>query len=182
MDAFEINKIAGAVLAALLVIFATRTISDLVFEHHTPEKPGYEIAVADTGTSEGSKGTEEKVKPLGARLASADIDRGKKVAKKCKACHTFDKGGKTGVGPNLYDIVARKMAAVSGFAYSSALSGKGGTWSFDELECFIANPKKCFKGTKMAFKGISKPQDRADLILYLRSLSDKPAALPQPGS
>ncbi|MGI9381368.1 MAG: c-type cytochrome [Methyloligellaceae bacterium] len=179
MDSIELNKYAGAILAALLVLFGTKTIVDISFKKHPPAKPGYNVEVASTGDS-GAKTDEkkDKVEPLGVRLAKADVAKGESQAKKCKACHTFNSGGKNGTGPNLYNIVNRKVAAVDGFAYSKSLTEKGGDWEYGFLECFIKNPKKCLPGTKMAFAGVKKPGQRADLILYLRSLAETPAELP----
>lgn len=179
MDAFELNKIAGAVLAALLVVFSTKFMSDIIFHHKAPAKLGYEIEVADAKTGSGPAKAPEQVAPLAERLKTASIEGGQKLAKKCAACHTFESGGANKIGPNLYGVLDKAIAGVAGFAYSSAMKAKGGNWDYAALECFIENPKKCIPKTKMAFKGIKKPGQRADLILYLRSLSDNPAALPQ---
>ena len=179
MDSIELNKYAGAILAALLVLFGTKTIVDISFKKHPPAQPGYNVEVASTGDTGGqADAKKDEVEPLGVRLASADIGKGESQAKKCKACHTFNSGGKNGTGPNLYDIVNRKLAAIDGFAYSQALIDKGGNWDYEFLECFLENPKKCLPGTKMAFAGIKRPNQRADLILYLRSLAETPAGLP----
>ncbi len=110
-------------------------------------------------------------------LASADAGAGAKVFKKCKACHTADKGGKNKVGPNLWDIVGKAKAA-AGFKFSGALKGLGGTWTYKDLDGFLADPKGFAKGTKMGFAGVKKPKARAHLIAYLRSLSDQPKPLP----
>lgn len=179
MDAFEFNKIAGCLLAALLVFFGARTISNFVFDRHALEKAGYEIEVAEATVS----GAEEKKTivqdaPIAVRLAKADTSRGESVAKKCKACHSFTKGGKNGVGPNLWSIVLRDVGKVSGYSYSQALIALGGKWDYSVLDKFLANPKKAVPSTKMAFKGIAKPEQRADLILYLHGLSDKLSPLP----
>lgn len=177
MDSYELNKIAGAVLFALLAIFGTKVMADLLFTVPKPEKPGYEVALQTEGGATAETKTEETV-PLGELLKAADADRGQRVAKKCTACHTFDKGGANKVGPNLYAIVGRALGAVDGFAYSGALKGKGGDWGYAELDAFIANPKKWMPGTKMAFAGVKKPTQRADLLLYLRNFADSPAPLP----
>lgn len=182
MDSFEFNKIAGAVLAALLVFFGLREVSHVVFSEQAPEKPGYVVAVqSDSGSSTSSQAAkkEEKKVPIGVLLASADVEKGKKVIKKCVSCHTLEKDGKNKVGPNLWDIVGRKYAGLEAFAYSKALKAKEGTWSYEDLDAFFEKPKAWLPGTKMVFRGISKPQQRADLILYLRSLSDSPKPLPE---
>ncbi len=113
-----------------------------------------------------------------ALLASADAGDGKKVFRKCKACHTADKGGRHRVGPNLWDVVGRAKAGAGGYRFSGALAGLGGTWTFEDLDAFLARPKAFAPGTKMTFRGVKKAADRAALIAYLRSLSDSPKPLP----
>ena len=117
-------------------------------------------------------------KPVGEMIAAADADRGQKVFNKCKACHTVDKGGKNGIGPNLWNIVNRAPAGVDGFKYSDAIEGlKNKPWSFENLDAFLAKPKDYAKGTKMTFVGLPKDRDRFDLLAYLRTLADSPAPL-----
>ena len=105
-------------------------------------------------------------------VEAADAKKGKKVYNKCKACHSINKGGKNKVGPNLYGIVGRKAAQVKGFKYSKALKNSGLTWDDATLDKFLKKPKKLVKKTKMAFGGIKKDSQRADLIAYLKSNSD----------
>ena len=113
-------------------------------------------------------------------LAAADVAAGKKSARKCSACHTFDEGGANKIGPNLWNIVNRPIASDGDFAYSKALKGKaGGTWTYEELDAFLAKPKAYAPGNKMTFPGFKKVGARADMIAYLRSLSGSPAALPE---
>ena len=111
-------------------------------------------------------------------LASADAGKGAKIAKKCASCHSFNKGGKNKVGPNLWNIVNKSKASVDGYKYSKALAGHGGAWDWDALNGFLANPKAYVKGTKMAYAGLKKDGDRAAMLAYLRSLSETPADLP----
>jgi cytochrome c len=115
---------------------------------------------------------------LSALLASADPAAGEKVFKKCKACHTVEQGGKNKVGPNLWNVVGGTKAGADGFAYSGALSGLGGEWTYQDLDAYLTKPKDFAPGTKMSFGGLKKPGDRASVISYLRTLSDSPKPLP----
>ncbi len=181
MDSFEFNKIAGAVLFAALVAFGLGMLSDIIFEGREAEAPGYIIEVAETEV-EAADGEAAAEEPIAALLASADAAAGEAVAKKCAACHTFEKGGANKVGPVLWNVVNRPVAAVEGFKYSDALTAfaEGGTvWDYEQLDGFLAAPKSYVSGTSMGFAGLKKPADRANLIAYLRSLADEPAPLPQ---
>ncbi len=180
MDSFEFNKIAGALLFAFLIILGSRTRANIIFATHAPDKPGYVVEIEETEKK--GKGTDKAAADapkLAALLPKADAGKGKKVAKKCAICHSFDKGGKTKAGPNLYGIVNKALGQAQGFAYSSALEAKGGDWSFAALDAFVTNPKAYMPGTKMAFPGIKKPGQRAQLLMYLRGLSDAPVELPK---
>ena len=118
---------------------------------------------------------------LGALLAKADKDRGQNASKACAACHDFTKGGPNKVGPNLWDVMGRNMAAAADFSYSDALKAMSAKpWTYEELDAWLKSPKTTVAGTKMAFAGIAKDQDRADVIAYLASLSDAPKPFPKP--
>ncbi len=179
MDSFEINKIAGAVLLALLVLFGTKTMSNIMFKVDKPEKPGYVVEVADAADHGAEKAEAVKQVSFAALLAQASAEKGKGVAKKCAACHTFDKGGKNKIGPNLSGIMGRALGSGDGFAYSPALKAKGGNWDYESLNQFLTKPKTFIKGTKMAFAGVKKDGQRADLILYLREQGDDKPPLPE---
>jgi len=116
---------------------------------------------------------------IAALLATADAAQGKAVAKKCAACHNFEKDGPNKIGPNLWDIVGAKHAHKEDFKYSDAIKGMADKeWTYAELDAFLTAPKQYAPGTKLAFPGIKKPEDRAALLAYLRSLSDSPKPLP----
>ncbi len=176
MDLYELNKIAGAILAAALMVMFINEIGNLLVKPSVPEKSLFASMVGadDTKTAE-----KEEVPPLATLLQAADADKGAKVAKKCVSCHTFEKGGKNKVGPNLYNVLGRDIAAADGFGFSGALTGLEGNWTYEAMDAFLTNPKKFAKGTKMTFGGLKKPVDRADLIAYMRGFADSPPELPK---
>jgi cytochrome c len=177
MDSFELNKILGAILGTCLVLLVTSFAASAIFSPHKPAKPGFEIAVKEEAAG-GEKAAAAAPEPIEKLLQTADIKKGEAAAKKCVACHTFAKGDKNGVGPNLYAIVGDKKGEGRGFNFSAAMKGKGGSWSIDDLNQFLNNPKGYIPGTAMGFAGIQKDGERADVLAYLNSLSDKPAPLP----
>jgi cytochrome c len=180
MDSFEFNKIAGGLLGTLLFTMALGVFSDGIFSHAKLAKPGYDLPAAEEGGAEGGAAAPAAAAPLPERLAKADPKKGEASAKACTACHNFEKGAGAKIGPPLYGVVDRARASVPGFAYSDAMKSKGGNWTFDELDKFVANPKGDIPGTKMAYAGEKDPQKRADIVDYLNSLSDSPKPLPKP--
>lgn len=178
MDSYELNKILGAVLGTCLAVLSLNIASGAIFTAPKPEKPGYDIAVPEEAAKGGAPAAEQ-AQPIAVRLASADAGKGESAAKKCQACHTFAKGEPNKVGPNLYGVINRPKASIAGFNYSAALKGKGGNWTFEDIDHFIQNPKGFAQGTTMAFPGVSRGGERADIILFLNGKSDSPAALPQ---
>ena len=178
MDSFEFNKIAGAVLGTLLFIMGLGIVSDAVFKGGVPKQSAYALPAAEEAPAGGAAAAAAPSVPLPELLAKADAKKGEGLFKACASCHVADKGGANKVGPALYGIVNRQIASAAGFGYSDALKGKGGNWSYDNLDHFIANPKGFASGTKMAYGGEKDAAKRADLIAYLRSMADAPAALP----
>lgn len=184
MNAYEFNKIAGALLTAMLVTMVIGVVGNVLVHPKKLEKAAYVVEGVEAKPEAGAAAAPAVLAPIAPLLANASVDAGKAVFKQCAACHTPDKGGKNGVGPNLYDTVGSKKAHVQGFAYSNAMkaaSEKGGDealWSYERLNAFIANPKAVVPGTKMTFAGLRKPEDRANVIAYLRTLSDSPKPLP----
>lgn len=178
MNSFELNKILGAVLATCLALLALNIGASALFAPEAPAKPGFNIAVKEEGAG-GPAAPAEPEKPIAVLLASASVEKGQAAAKQCASCHTFEKGGPNRVGPNLYDIVGHEIGTGrGGFNFSAAMKAKGGNWTYDELNAFLKNPRGAIPGTNMTFAGISRDGVRADLIAYLRSLSDSPQPLP----
>ena len=164
----EFNKTASAVLIAGLTAMAIGKVADATYRPDTSVKAsGFEVAQADTSAG----GAEAKtVVNVAALVASGDAGAGEKNFKKCKACHTTPQGGANRVGPNLWGIVGASKAGKDGFNYSDGMKTKGGSWTDEDLYHFLKKPKDFVKGTKMAFAGLKKDQDLADMIAYLKTL------------
>ena len=176
MNNLEGNKIFAAILLAGIVasgsgILAKHIVHPVEVKAHGSEE-----------VAEGAAAAPQKPEPILGLIAGADVARGQMVAKACAACHTFDAAGKDGVGPHLWNVMSRGQAAASGFAYSEAMAGhKGKQWTYADLNHFLWKPKSYVPGTKMAFMGVKKPEDRAALIAYLRTVGNAPKGLPSSG-
>ena len=187
MNSAKLNTIAGAVLFVLLVTMGLGMLSDIIFAPSEPEKPGYEIVVAEAGgEGEAEAAAEEpQVEPIGVRLASASAEDGEKLLRACASCHAFEKGGPNKVGPVLWNIVGRHPGSVEGFRYSGAMQeysqGQSVNWEYQNLNAFLAAPKKYISGTSMGFAGLKKVDERANLIAWMREQADNPLPLPAEG-
>jgi cytochrome c len=184
MDSFELNKMAGALLGAGVFAMGLGLLSETIFHAEKPAQPGFLVAVqeagAGAGAGQGASGAAAAA-PIAERLKVATVEDGKKAFSKCGSCHNAEKNGKNGTGPNLWGVVAGPLAHADGFAYSAGMkeaAGAGQKWDYDHLDKFLENPAGVVKGTKMSFKGLPKPEERAAVIQYLRSLADSPAPLP----
>jgi cytochrome c len=180
MDSFEWNKIIGAVLGTAIFIFVVRLVAEHVYEAEKPEKPGYVVEGVVEASAGSAAPVEEAMPDWGTVLPTADVAAGKTASVKCEQCHDLTKGGPNKIGPNLFGVVDRVRASHEGFAYSGAMKGKPGNWTYDELFKFIKAPGVDIPGTKMSFAGLRSEKDRINLIAYLRSNADAPAAIPAP--
>ena len=173
------NTVAGCFLASALFAMVVGKVSNALVAVHPLEKPA--IAVADVApTEQASAAPSAELPAIGPKLKDANADRGKQLfQQQCFTCHTVDKGGPNKVGPNQWDLVGRKKASEAGFSYSSALQSKGGEWTYEDINHMIFKPQAFVRGTKMAFVGLPKEQDRADIIAFLRTMNDNPPPLPQ---
>ena len=176
MDSFEINKIVAAVIVIFLVVFGIGKISDVIFHVEKPNTSAYKVEVS-TAVSDQDMNEVEKV-DIAALFAMGDISHGKNVWKKCSACHSIKKGGKNKIGPALYSVLGRNIAALDVYKYSKAFVKYGKSWTFEEMNGFLKKPQSYIKGTKMAFAGLKKEKDRASVILFMNQNSDNPLPLP----
>ena len=181
-DDLRWNKIFGAILGTLLTIFVLRQAAEMFFATTPPAKPGDAIAVQIA--SAGGESAAPDVPPdWGTVLPKADVAGGLAQSAKCASCHTFTNGGPNGTGPNNWGVIGRQPGTKAGFSYSSAMVAFGQKtpkWDYDHLYMFLANPQGYIDGTKMTFVGLKQPQDRINLIAWLRQQSSDPAAIPAP--
>ena len=179
METMEFNKIAGAVLGALLFTVGLNILAEGIFSPVMPAKPGFVIAVADQKAGPAPK--EVAAAPIADRMKTTNADAGAKVFNNCKTCHNAADGGPNQVGPNLWGVVGGPAAHMKTFSYSDAMMARaksGAMWTYDDLDKFLTKPSAYVPGTKMGFGGLPKPEDRAAVIMYLRSMSTTPMPMP----
>ena len=182
MSGFEINKILASIILAIIIFIIIGLVGNFVVKINYDESQitAYKIDIPETFTDSSTQtsANDEMVESISLLLAGASLEQGEKIFKKCGACHNYKKDSKSKIGPNLWNLINRQKASISGFAYSKALSDYGGKWTFEELNDFLYKPKEYIQGTKMNFAGLNNVEDRADLILWLRQYSDNPVPLP----
>lgn len=175
MDSFEWNKIFAAVIASVLLIMVIGIVAEQPF-HQEHAKPAFSIEVEAADTAEA---VVEEGPSFPELLAVASAENGARQWAKCRACHTVEKDGRNGTGPNLYGIVGRTVAALDEFNYSSALRGLGtSVWTYESLNQWLLSPKSFVSGTSMSYAGIRNDAQRADLIAYLATFSEAPVPYP----
>lgn len=166
MSGLELNKIAAAILLSSLIAMLVGTVANILYKPKLePKERGYQVEITEDTSVGDEKAEEINIQEL---MANASAENGKKIAKKCISCHSFEQGGANKIGPNIWNIVDAPKAHSSSFAYSSAMKSFGGTWTIDNLYAFLHKPSKYMPGTKMSFAGLRKPEDIADVIAYLK--------------
>lgn len=182
MDSFELNKIIGAILGTLLFVMGVGFLAEAIYHPIEDRGPGYLLAEAEAPGEHGGAAPEAAPEvPLGVLLASADATAGQAVAKKCASCHNFGEGEANKTGPGLYGVVGRLIGSHEGFAYSAGMEehkAAGDLWSYENLNAFLTSPKDFTPGTKMSFAGLKNPEERANMLAYLQTLSASPVPFP----
>ncbi len=181
MDSMDVNKGIAAILIAGIAFFITGTIGTILVHTKPLDKPVLAIAIPEPGGAGKEAAKPVVLAAIAPLLVKADLALGESTAKKlCSQCHTFNEGGKNGVGPNLYGSVGQPHGHVAGFNYSTGLKGKTGPWTYEDLNNWLFKPSAYVTGTRMAFAGIKDDQSRANVIAYMRTLSKNPVPLPAP--
>jgi len=168
------NKIIISIVLAIILVLGINKIANIIFYVEKPEKSAYQVTNVASSENTETSSTESKTTDIMALLASANVSDGEKVFKKCAACHSISKGGSNKIGPALWGVLGRKAGSVQDYKYSKTLAAYGKSWSFEEMNGFLTNPKEWIKGTKMSFAGLKKEKERAAIILYMNNNSDNP--------
>jgi len=179
------NKVAGVLIGGILIILVIKELGHVLVPSHAAHEldahnTSYPVdwAAMESGATGEVEVVEEGPTDYGLLLANASLSAGERITRRCQSCHTFDNGGATGTGPNLWDMVGQDIASRAGFNYSGALQAVEGGWSYEALDGFLESPRNFANGTAMSFAGLRDEEDRINLIAYLRSLSDNPMAMP----
>ena len=162
----QAKEFAPATGLALAIVIVSIVLANLLYHEKQVVRRGFQVEIAADGSAVKK---EEKILALADLMKLADINRGAKVAKKCASCHNIEKYAAAKVGPNLFGVLGRARGSAAGFAYSDGMKTKGGVWDRESVNQFLTKPKDFIPGTKMAFAGLKKAQDRADMILFLES-------------
>lgn len=178
MKSLFVNTVLGTTLAAALAVVGLGVVSDTLFQPHYPEEPAYPVELGGAEAPTAGEAAPEAEPDIALLLASASIEAGAKLTAQCTACHVFEQGGASGVGPFLWSVYGRPAGEVPGFNYSAAMAAFDQTWTAETLNAFLTAPKKYIEGTAMSYAGMKKAQDRANLIAYLHSLNPAAPALP----
>jgi cytochrome c len=173
------NTIAGWVLGAGIVLLGSTLVVGELYKAERPEKMGYPIAGV---VEEGHEGGGEAEQPIAHFLQTADAARGEAVFRKCAACHNADNGGANGLGPNLWGAMGGAVAQRAGFAFSEPLKARGGNWDWETMSAWLQSPRTFAPGTKMTFAGLSDPQERADVMLFLNQHGGNLTVPPPPAA
>ena len=171
------NKIIASIILAVILVLGINKITDIIFDVEKPEKSAYQVASVSTVTETTSASLNTDSGDIMALLASANVADGKKIFKKCAACHSIAKDGGNKIGPSLWGVLGRKAGSVADYKYSKAMTAYGKPWSFEEMNGFLTKPKDWLKGTKMSFVGLKKETDRAAVILYMNKNTGSPLPL-----
>jgi cytochrome c len=178
MSNFEFNKLSAAVLVSGLIAMTVGNVADMLYygeNKNAVQKRGYAVAVQEGSSEHASTDVKEEFKiDIQALLKTASVEAGKSLSAKCVSCHSFDKGGANKVGPHLWGVIHRARGTAEGYNYSNAMKNLGGNWGYEEMAMFLHKPSVAVPGTKMTFAGLSKPEDIANIIAYLKTLSDNP--------
>ena len=177
MNSFEINKIIASILLVVFLVIGVNKIGDIIFEVKKPQVAAYKVEGLATTVAASSSGESDTV-DISALLALGSIEQGKKVFKKCAACHSINAGGGNKIGPKLWNVMFRPVASIADYKYSKALSSYNKEWTWEEMNGFLIKPAKWIKGNKMGFAGLKKEEDRASVIIYLNQNRDSPKPLP----
>jgi len=169
MSGIELNKIAAAILLASLIAMLTGFIANILYKPTLqPKNRGFIVGVSENTHNNNAPAPDVAV-DIKELMKNANAEAGKEVAKKCLACHSLDKDGPNKIGPHLWNVAGAEKAQNKTFKYSSAMSSKGGIWDDESLFHLLHKPSQFIPGTKMSFAGINKPQDIANVILYLKT-------------